>query len=97
MEILVYPLHDPLQCFSLLGGSNTVNVISGTSAATHISLLNAMMVATCMTPYYEFCNPVVHTRKLLWSLPTFAPSANFRIRYYDFMMTGALGWNGTRF
>jgi len=45
----------------------------GAPILTHISLLRASMVAHMQAPYYEFHNRMVHTCRLLWSLPIVAP------------------------
>jgi len=73
-----------------------VNMMLGTSVATHISLLYASMVAHMWDPYFVFHSVTAYTRRLLWFLPIVSPLVEFRIRYHDFMITGALGQDTPR-
>jgi len=50
-----------------------VDMTLGPSVLMHISLLHASMVAHMQEPYSGFYSHMVHTCRLLWSLPTSVP------------------------
>jgi len=70
-----------------------INIIPGTSVATHISLLHASIIAHMQDLFSEFHHVSNYARKLLWSLPTVPPWVEFRTRYHDFMISRVrMGW-----
>ena len=75
----------------------TIYIMWGTFVATHISRLHASVVAHMQDPYSEFHHVNTRTHRLLWSLRTVPAWVEFRDKYHDFTITGALGWDGPRF
>jgi len=74
----------------------SINMMLGTSVANHISLLHASMIAHMQDPLFDFYSVTILTHRLLWFLPIVTPWVEFRIRFYDFIVTRALGWDGRR-
>ena len=66
-----------------------INMMSGTSIASHISLLHTSMIAHMQDPLSEFHSVTTCAHRLLRSLPMVLPWVEFRIKYHNFMVIGA--------
>ena len=73
-----------------------VNMMPGTSVATHIPLLHASLIAHAQDPFSEFHTITVRAHRLLWPLSTVDLWVEFRLCYHHFMMTGSPGWDEPR-
>ena len=74
-----------------------VNIISGTSIAKHMSLLQAGRVEHIQDLLSEFYDVTTCAHRLLWSLPIVRLWVEFRTQHHDFLVTRAPGWDGPKF